>query len=74
MNGDHNIINVEGYKKVAETVGYGGEIILDTTKLDGTLRKKADSSKIMKMGWSPKISFEEGLNETYTWYKNNVKN
>ena len=48
-------------KKVAETIGYNGEIILDTTKLDGTMRKKADSSKIIRLGWTPKISFEDGL-------------
>ena len=60
--------------KIANIVGYKGEIILDKSKLDGTMRKKADNTKITKLGWSPKISFNDGLEETYSWYLENVKN
>lgn len=59
---------------VSKTVGFNGQIILDKTKLDGTMRKKAEASKISNLGWSPKISFEDGLKETYSWYLDNVKN
>jgi dTDP-glucose 4,6-dehydratase len=30
-----------------------------------------DSSKIMKLGWKPEITWENGLRETVEWYKNN---
>ncbi len=80
---DGSIINIgpgkelstlETARAVSKTVGFNGEIVLDKTKLDGTMRKKAETSKISSLGWSPKISFEKGLNETYLWYLDNVKN
>ncbi|EPS71966.1 hypothetical protein M569_02791, partial [Genlisea aurea] len=57
---------------VKETVGYGGEIVWDRSKPDGTPRKLMDSSKLEGLGWSPKVSLEEGLRETYRWYLENV--
>lgn len=30
-----------------------------------------DSSKIRKLGWKPKIKWQDGLEETVAWYKNN---
>lgn len=34
-------------------------------------RYSVDSSKILSLGWFPKISFEAGLNQTIEWYKKN---
>ena len=35
-------------------------------------RYSMDSSKIKnELGWSPKIGFDEGLEETVNWYLNN---
>jgi GDP-L-fucose synthase len=48
---------------VAE-VGYEGQILFDSSKMDGTPRKLMDSSKINKLGWNSKISLSEGLNIT----------
>ena len=28
-----------------------------------------DSGKLVNLGWSKKISFEEGLNKTIEWYR-----
>ncbi len=50
---------------VAKAVGYTGEIILDTSKPDGTMRKVLDTTKITALGWRPQISLEEGLREAY---------
>ena len=61
-------------KKISSIVKYKGQINLDSSKLDGTMRKKVDSTKLKKMGWKPKITFEKGLKDTYSWYLNNVKN
>ena len=36
-------------------------------------RYAIDSSKLKKLGWSPKISFENGLIKTINWYKENLK-
>ena len=53
---------------VKEIVGFGGEIVWDTSKPEGTPRKLLDVSKIKSLGWQPKISLEEGIRRTYEWY------
>lgn len=50
---------------VAKTVGFTGEILTDPTKPDGTPRKLVDITKIRETGWSPKVSFENGLAAAY---------
>ena len=57
--------------KISKTVEYRGEIKLDLTKPDGTLRKLLDSSRLQKLGFIAKIKIEEGLKETYNWYLKN---
>lgn len=54
---------------VKEIVGFAGEIAWDTTKPDGTPRKRLDISRISALGWNPKISLEEGIRRTYDWYR-----
>ncbi len=58
--------------QIAEVVEFRGTIKLDRSKPDGAPRKLLDSSRINGLGWEPKISFLEGLNKTYEWYKSNV--
>ncbi len=50
---------------VAETVGFKGEILTDPTKPDGTPRKLLDISLIKSTGWSPVVSFRDGLAAAY---------
>ena len=52
-------------KKVAEVVGFQGEILTDSTKPDGTMLKRTDMSLMESTGWAPSISLEEGLRRTY---------
>ena len=56
---------------IKKVVGYEGEIVMDSSKPDGTMRKLTDISRIKATGWEPKISLEEGLKQTYEWYKAN---
>ena len=60
-------------KNIAEIIskkcGFNGEIQWDASKPDGTPKKQLDISKIMKLGWRPKTSFEEGLNLTISNYR-----
>ena len=46
---------------VAKTTGFTGQILTDPSKPDGTPRKLLEISKIRATGWSPVVSFEEGL-------------
>ncbi|OGH88701.1 MAG: GDP-fucose synthetase [Candidatus Magasanikbacteria bacterium RIFOXYC2_FULL_42_28] len=54
---------------IKNAVGFEGEIIWDKTKPDGTSQKLLDVSKIMAMGWKPKIELRAGVVATYEWYK-----
>ena len=60
-------------KHIAESIskkcGFNGDIEWDISKPDGTPKKQLDISKIMKLGWQPKTSFEEGLSLTISNYK-----
>lgn len=52
-------------KLVQKIVGFEGEIVLDSTKPDGTPRKLMDVSRINQMGWKAKIDLETGIRTVY---------
>jgi len=58
---------------ISEVVGYKGNIEWDIEKPDGTIKKLLDSSKLLSLGWKPKVKFENGLKTTYKWYKENYE-
>lgn len=72
-----NIVNI-GYGEdisirdladlVKQAVGYEGTIELDTSMPDGTPRKLMDTSRIRGLGWTPKMTLEEGLTQTVQAY------
>ncbi len=53
---------------IGEIVGYGGEIVYDTTKPDGTPQKLLDVSRLRELGWEAKISIRDGIEQAYGWY------
>lgn len=53
---------------VSSKIGYSGDIIWDTSKPNGTPRRKLDNTKINGLGWSSKVSLSEGLDRTIEWY------
>jgi GDP-L-fucose synthase len=53
---------------VRRTVGFRGEIRLDASKPDGTPRKLLDVAALRALGWTPRISLQDGLKSTYAWY------
>ena len=50
--------------KIASFIGYEGEIIWDSTKPDGTMRKLLNVEKINKLGWKASINLNDGLKST----------
>lgn len=52
-------------RTVMKVIGFQGNIIFDSSKPDGTPRKLMDSSKLLNLGWAPKISLEEGISLAY---------
>ena len=57
---------------ISEIVGFRGEIKLDPTKPDGTMRKRLDISTLSALGWQGEISLREGIARTYDWYLTNA--
>ena len=58
-------------EKISKAVGFSGEIMWDSTKPDGTMRKVLDSSKIANLGWKPLILLDQGIASTVEWYLQN---
>ena len=51
-------------KRVALISGINGQ--------DGSYLAELHVDKIKSLGWEPKISLREGIENTYQWYKENV--
>jgi GDP-L-fucose synthase len=50
-------------------VGFDGNIIWDSSKPDGVMRKLLDTSRINVMGWNAKTHLKAGIEKTYEWHK-----
>jgi GDP-L-fucose synthase len=48
---------------IKDIVGYTGNIILDSSKPDGTPRKLLNISKIKELGWTPTIDLTTGITQ-----------
>ena len=55
-------------EKIKAVIGLESEIIFDTAKPDGAPRKKLNTSRIRRLGWSPDIMLDEGLGLAYEDY------
>ena len=53
---------------VQEVVGYEGAVSWNTSMPDGTPRKLLDISRLIQLGWKPRINLLEGIKSTYKWY------
>jgi GDP-L-fucose synthase len=50
---------------VAEIVGYEGNLVFDTSKPDGTMRKVMDVSRINELGWHSTMLLKDGIVLSY---------
>ncbi len=53
---------------ISRTVGFGGSVRFDESKPDGAPRKLLDVSRLSALGWSPRITLEDGIRATYQWF------
>ncbi len=56
---------------IKDIVGFRGELVFDSSKPDGTMRKVTDVSKLHSLGWNHKVELEEGIRRVYDWYLRN---
>lgn len=59
-------------RAVIEAVGFEGELVFDTSRPDGAPRKLMDSSRLLGLGWKPKVTLQGGLKQAYKWYLENA--
>ncbi len=58
---------------VARVVGYEGALLQDTSKPDGTPQKLLDVSRLSDLGWRATTSLRDGVERTYSWYLQHIK-
>ena len=78
---EHGIINIGTgidytIKKIAETikelVGYSGNLVWDTTKPNGILKKVLDVSKLNSLGWQSTINLNDGIKSVLNYLEKNL--
>lgn len=79
----HDVINLgtdeevsikELINMILSIANFKREVIFDTTKPEGSPRRKSDNTKAKnKLGFRPKMKIEEGLRKTVKWYLRHQK-
>jgi dTDP-glucose 4,6-dehydratase len=70
--GKQEMKNIEVVKTILKLMGKSEDLIEFVKDRPGhDLRYSLDISKIQKLGWRPKTSFQEGIKKTIEWYKSN---
>jgi GDP-L-fucose synthase len=65
--GSGHEISIKGLAiMIQQIIGHKGEIIWDKNKPNGTPRKILDSSKLLSIGWNPKVELYEGIKKVYS--------
>ena len=68
VGSSHDISILELTKLICRTVGFGGKIVCDLTKPDGTPKKLMNSEKLYQMGWQPQTTLADGIRSAYQWF------
>ncbi len=72
LGNDHEVTIRETVERIAELVGFTGDLVWDTSKPDGQPRRRVDPRRAEKtFGWRAGTDFTVGLRETIDWYRNN---
>ena len=64
-------------KQLAETIkeiiGFQGDLVFNSDKPDGTMRKLTNVTKLNNLGWKHTVELGEGIIRIYDWYINKQK-
>lgn len=58
---------------IKEISGFGGQLVFNTSKPDGTPRKLMDTSRLTKFGFKPQIGLREGVEMVYNDFVNSYQ-
>ena len=72
IGGGHEKTNLEITRKILDLLSKDDSMIeYVTDRLGHDFRYSLDCSKLHALGWKPRYSFDEALEETVTWYTHN---
>lgn len=57
---------------IKSVTGFKGNLVFNSSKPDGTLRKLTDVSKLHSLGWKHQVEIEDGIRQMYQWYVRNM--
>jgi len=67
--GTGNEISIRDLAQLIQSkVGFTGELVFNTSRPDGTMRKLTDPSKLHSLGWHHQIEIGEGIEKLLNWY------
>ncbi len=55
--------------RVAAVVGHDGRLAFDDSKPDGMPRKLLHAERLLALGWRPRTTLEQGLEQTWNWLR-----
>lgn len=58
-------------EKIADVIGFAGEIVFDHINPNGTPRKVLEVSRAAQYGWNAKTPLSEGIQSAYEWFIKN---
>jgi GDP-L-fucose synthase len=69
IGSDEELTIKELVNKLTKAFGFTGKVVWNKDKPNGQPRRKLDNTKLKKLGWKSKTSFDDGLKLTIDWYK-----
>jgi len=58
---------------IKNVVGFTGNLEFDQSMPDGTPRKLCDATRLHELGWRHRTGLEEGIQNTYGWFRDTLK-
>ena len=72
IGGGNGVMNVDVTHRILDTLGKPRSLIKQVPdRLGHDRRYCLDTAKLRALGWSPQVSFDDGLRETVDWYRAN---
>ncbi len=65
-------ISIKNLAQLIKTiVRFEGDLVFNSQKPDGTMKKLTDVSRLNKLGWKHNMELEQGIRKLYEWYLTN---